>query len=342
MNFVWLFIHYVAMTKIFIEGYENKINNNHCNLLCCRVKSLSVEENTTVPTLVCDDKLQSTDMLCLCVKSLEADIEVNVVHQLIKHLNLQPDKSALMLENWPWLIRIYTLGDFSVEIDGQPLQFVGKSQKKPLDLLKSLIAFGGHCICQETLEEALWPDAEGDDAHHNLAITLHRLRNLIGHEVITQLHGQLSISPEHCWFDLRSFEYHLTAGANELAHNHIDEAWHFTHKALQLYKGAFLVNESAPYWVLSMRERLRRRLLHHIDAICTYLCHNEHYEQAIEGYLKGLNVDDLQEHFYRGLIYCHNQLGQEAEALSVYRECHTLLLSVLGHPPSAETKALIK
>lgn len=303
---------------------------------------MNTEENTVAPTLACDDNLQLADMLRLCVKSLEADIEVNAVHQLINHLKLQPNQSAMMLENWPWPIRIYTLGDFSVEIDGQPLQFVGKTQKKPLELLKALIAFGGHNINQDTLAEALWPAAEGDVAHHNLAITLHRLRNLIGHEVIIQSQGQLSISPEHCWTDLRSFEYYLSAGSNELAREHLHEAWHFTQKAMHLYKGAFLLSDSTSYWVLSMSERLRRKLLHHIDTICTYLCHNEHYEQAMDGYLKGLEVDDLQEHFYRGLINCHMQLGQEAEALSVYRHCHTMMTTLLGHPPSAETKALIK
>ena len=301
-----------------------------------------MEKNTKVPTLVCDDKLQSKDMLRLCVKSLEADIEVEVVQQLIKHINLHPDESAKMLENWPWPIRIYTLGGFSVEIDGQPLRFAGKAQKKPLELLKAIIALGGKGISKTLLAETLWPDSEGDGARHTLAITLHRLRRIIGHEVLTQYQGQISISHEHCWTDLRSFEYYLSAGANELAHDHLSEAWHFTQKALQLYKGAFLMNDSDSYWVLSMSERVRRKLLHHIDAICIRLCQNDHYEQAIEGYLKGLDVDDLQEHFYRGLIFCHNQLGQEAEALSVYRECHTLLFAVLGHPPSAETKALIK
>ena len=303
---------------------------------------MNTEENTAESTIVCNDKLQTIDMLRLCVKSLEVDIEVDVVRKLIKHLNLRPDKSATMLESWPWPIRIYTLGGFSVEIDGQPLQFVGKTQKKPLDLLKALIAFGGHNICQEILAETLWPDAEGDDAQHTLAITLHRLRKMIGHEAITQFQGQLSISPEHCWSDLRSFEYYLTAAANELARDHLNEAWHFTQKVLQLYKGAFLVNDSVSYWKLSISESLRRKLLHHIDAICTRLCQNEHYEQAMEGYLKGLDIDDLQEHFYRGLIYCHIQLGQEAEALSVYKECFTLMFAALGHPPSAETAALIK
>ena len=301
-----------------------------------------MEKTTKEPTLVFDDNLHSTDMLRLCVKSLEADIEVEVVQQLIKHMNLLPDESAKMLENWPWPIRIYTLGGFSVEIDGQPLQFAGKTQKKPLDLLKAIIALGGKGVSRTLLAETLWPDSDGDDARHTLAITLHRLRRIIGHEALIQCQGQLSISHAHCWTDLRSFEYYLSAGENELAHDHLSEAWHFTQKSLQLYKGAFLMNDSDSYWVLSMSERVRRKLLHHIDAICTRLCQNDHYELAMEGYLKGLDVDDLQEHFYRGLIICHNQLGQEAEALSVYRECHALLFAVLGHPPSAETKALIE
>ena len=303
---------------------------------------MKTKEDTTVATIVCNDKLQTTDMLRLCVKSLEADIEVDVVQQLIKHINLHPDESVKMLENWPWPIRIYTLGGFAVEIDGQPLQFAGKTQKKPLELLKALIALGSQGISNTLLAETLWPDAEGDGAQHTLAITLHRLRGIIGHDAITQHQGQLSISPEHCWSDLRSFQYYLSAGENELARDHLNEAWHFTKKALQLYKGAFLENDSTSYWALSRCERVRRKLLHYIDEICRRLCHNNRYEQAIEGYLKGLDVDDLQEHFYRGLIFCHHQLGQEAEALSVYRECHKLLYAVLGHPPSSETKALIK
>lgn len=290
----------------------------------------------------CKPKLQSSDVLCLCVKSLEAEIEVNIVYQLIKHFDLHPGRSAMMLENWPWPVRIYTLGGFFVEIHGQPLRFKGKAQKKPLELLKAILSLGGQGINNTLLAETLWPDAEGDDAHHSLAITLHRLRKLVGREVVTQHQGQLSISLEYCWTDLRSFEYYLSAGKNELAHDHISEAWHFTKKAIQLYKGTFLPSDITTYWVLSMSERLRRKLLHHIDNISTRLCQNNYYEQAIDAYLKGLDVDDLQEHFYRGLIHCHNQLGQEAEAISVYRHCHTLMTTILGHPPSAETKALIR
>jgi two-component SAPR family response regulator len=303
---------------------------------------MSRENSNSILTSGCDNELQTADLMRLCVKSLEAKIEVEFVQQLIKKLNLRPDQSAIALENWPWPVRIYTLGAFSVEIDGQTLEFEGKAQKKPLELLKALLALGSRNINNETLTETLYPDAEGDDAHQALATTLHRLRKLIGHEAITQQQGQLSLSPEHYWSDLRSFEYFMSAAANELAHNHLEESWQSTQRALSLYKGAFLVNDSASHWVLSMRERVRRKLLHHIHTICSRLCQNNCYEQAMEGYLKGLDVDDLQEHFYRGLIICHQNLGQEAEAISVYKQCHTLLTTILGLEPTKETKSLIE
>lgn len=299
-------------------------------------------ENLTVLPLVCNDKLQTEDLLRLCEKTLEANIEVDVVHQIIKSLALVPEKSTTMLENWPWPIRIYTFGVFSVEIDGEPLKFSGKAQKKPLELLKALVALGGKNISKRSLAEALWPDAEADDANHSLAITLHRLRKLIGHEAIIQTQGQFSLSSEVCWSDLQSFEHYLTSGVNELALNHLNEALSFTQKAIQLYKEGFLYNDLSSYCVLSTSERMRRKLLHHIDAICTQLCKNDYYEQAIDIYLKGLDIDDLQERFYRGIINCHNKLGRKAEALSVYKECHALMFTVLGHAPSVETKALIK
>lgn len=295
-----------------------------------------------VSALSDDDQLQLTDMRRLCANALEAEMDVDAVHQLIKHLNLQPDQSTTMLENWPWPVRIYTLGHFSVEIDGQILLFAGKSQKKPLELLKVMIALGGQNINKALLAETLWPDAEGDAALQSLAVTLNRLRKLIGHEAIIQSQGCFSISLEYCWSDLQSFEYYLSAGIAELARDHLSDAWNFTIRALQLYRGAFLAHDLTAYCALSMSERVRRKLLHHIDAICIRMCQNNRYEQAMEGYLKGLDIDDLQERFYRGLIHCHNQLGQKAEALSVYKKCEALLLVVLDCSPSAETKALIK
>jgi two-component SAPR family response regulator len=48
----------------------------------------------------------------------------------------------------------------------------------------------------------------------------------------------------------------------------------------------------------------------------------------------------LNESPYRGLMFCHQQLGDHSEALQAYRRCRELLTRFLGIPPNAKTQAL--
>ena len=57
-------------------------------------------------------------------------------------------------------MKLFTLGRFAVEIEGMPLQFGGKTPRKPLAVLKTIVAFGGSEVPQARLIDALWP---GDD-----------------------------------------------------------------------------------------------------------------------------------------------------------------------------------
>ncbi|MCH9046885.1 MAG: winged helix-turn-helix domain-containing protein [SAR324 cluster bacterium] len=78
-------------------------------------------------------------------------------------------------------MRVYTLGRFRVEIAGAPLRSGSKPQRKPLELLKVLVALGGESVAAEQIAESLWPDAEADHAYSALTTTLSRLRKRIGH-----------------------------------------------------------------------------------------------------------------------------------------------------------------
>ncbi len=99
-------------------------------------------------------------------------------------------------------MRVYTFGDFAIVIDGERLAFRGKAQKRPLNLLKALIAFGGRGVGTDRLKDALWPDADGDAAHRAFDTTLYRLRRLLGVEGALVLgEGRLSLSPDVCWSD---------------------------------------------------------------------------------------------------------------------------------------------
>jgi len=143
----------------------------------------------------------------LCAEALEAKIEVDYVQSLVRHNRLTPPPGAEAVDAWPWPIRVYAFGPFEIYLDGERLRAGRKAQRKPLDLLKALIAFGSRDVPETRFWEALWPEATGDAAHKAFEITLHRLRSLLGDKDALLLdEGRLTLDPNHCWVDARAFE----------------------------------------------------------------------------------------------------------------------------------------
>ncbi len=70
-----------------------------------------------------------------CAEALSCDVETSYVQGLVRRHELTLDSPPLDIEHWPWLIRIYTLGRFSLLKQGQPLSASRKAQHKPLELL---------------------------------------------------------------------------------------------------------------------------------------------------------------------------------------------------------------
>ena len=281
-----------------------------------------------------------SDLARLCTNALETNTDAEAAQRLILANNIAPTKAASVLENWPWPLKIYSLGQFSIQIEGQPLQFLGKAPIKQLQLLKALVAFGEIGVSKDQLAQTLWPDAEGDDAQQALSTTLHRLRQLVGSTIVTQSQGKLSLSQTHCWTDKRCLDAYLLQASQCIKHNQFAKAWSYTDRALALYRGPFYSYGSST-WELSTSEQIRRKILNHIDQLGAQLVDNHYYEFAIQAYMKGIEIDELQEGFYQGAIRCYKQMGRDAEAHSIYKQCKTILTSVLGIMPGAETLALI-
>src|SRR5438067_6688194 len=113
----------------------------------------------------------------VCARALEEGIESDYVRTLIRERRLIPEGPS---EAWPWMFRIYTLGSFRIERHGEALGGSGKAQRRPLELLKVLIAYGGAKVSESPVVDALWPRIAGDAAHRSFTSTLHRLRKLLG------------------------------------------------------------------------------------------------------------------------------------------------------------------
>ena len=272
----------------------------------------------------------------LCAEALRAGIRAAHVAQLIQQYRLTP--ASRNVEAWPWPIRIFALGGFRVLKDGTEIRFARKTQKRPLELLQALVALGGSEVAVSVLAEALWPGAEGDAAHHSLENALYRLRQLLGsNDALRLAGGRLSLDRDRCWVDVWTLECRLddTRPAAAVPPEELEAV-------LALYPGHFLGEDGEQPWALPMRERLREKVLRHVRNAARSYERAGAWSEAATVYQRGLELDNLAEDLYRGLMICHRELGHRAEPLRVYRRCRELLSVVLSIQPSAQTQAVYR
>jgi len=279
----------------------------------------------------------------LLAEALRAAIEPDYVRSLIRKFGIGAESPDV--DDWPWPIRICTLGRFAILVDGVALRSAGKAQRRPLDLLKLVIALGGRDVSSNAAVGALWPES-GGDAGHAFESTLHRLRKLLGHDdAIVHADGKLTLNPKLVWTDVWALErQHDKAQA---AHSDSTEAPQpatpaVAEAVLRLYRGHFLEGENDEPWAATMRDKLRSKFLRVLYLLGDRYETEGRWDEAAELYQRGLELDNLAEELYRRLIITYQQRGQVAGALEVYRRCRQMLSVVLGVQPSPRVEALYR
>lgn len=284
------------------------------------------------------------DAMCqLCIRALENNIEAGYIQKLIIKRKLKPDSPPLHLDNWPWRVKIYTLGRFGVLLDGTPVSVNGRGQNKPIELLKALIAMGGRDVSEAKISEALWPDSEGDSAHSAYTSTLSRLRKLLGSEVLGVHDGQLSLNDHLCWLDTWAYERSLGELEAMLSSSDTpqrDDIGQKMQRIFNLYHGPFMDKETPMGWMLAQKGRLQAKLLRSIKKLISFYSNSSQCKKVITLYEKALELDPLSEEYYRGLMRCHAGQGNSAEALAVYNHCRTTLNATFAIEPSEKTQQL--
>jgi DNA-binding SARP family transcriptional activator len=232
---------------------------------------------------------------------LSEDLETGFVRSWIRKVNLRP--ASPDIPRWPWAVQVRTLGPFGIELDGAPLTFAGKAPRKPIELLQAIVAFGPAAPA-EALENALWPDSEGDAAGAALRVTLSRLRKLLGRDVVRLHQGRLTLDGRLCWVDAWSLERHAAAADPG------SPAAPAT-RLLDLYRGAFLETERSQPWMLRARERLRRLFVASVARLGQSLERDRLAADAIALYRKALQRDEAAEDLHR-LVAAARAAGDDA------------------------------
>lgn len=207
-------------------------------------------------------------------------------------------------------IHVRTFGRYTLTIDGCAPAASVKSPKRPLGLLKALIAFGGNGVALTTLERALWPDADGAASRNALNVALHRLRRLLGdpHAIVLR-DSRLSLDPSRLWTDVAAFG-RLVALFDARDTRIGAEA---AGPLLALYAGHFLADEDAS-WAYAASDRLRGQFLRIASRIADEIERVDGPRDAVDYYRRLIAIDDMADGFRQGLTRCLRTLGREAEA----------------------------
>jgi len=271
-----------------------------------------------------------------CEVALSAGVDAPYAMSVVKRYGIQPPRPYV--KDWPWRLRISMLGHFGVMKADTPVDESRGGTRKPMELLKAIIALGVENVPATTLVDYLWPDADGDAGHKALDTTIHRLRKQLGDDrAVVVKGGKVGIDPRSCWVDVSAFE-RLAQEAASVGDSR--SALQAAADLRMLYRGPLLGAETSQPWMLGPRQRLHARFLATASALGATLEQQGEVEGAAALYRHAIDIDGQAEPIYRRLMSCYRKAGRDADAAEVYRQCCAALEAAGIARPSAESEAL--
>jgi LuxR family transcriptional regulator, maltose regulon positive regulatory protein len=276
---------------------------------------------------------------CVLSEALRIGAETGYVTDVIRNLHIRPPVDAPA--SWPWPVKIFALGRFEIESDGEKLGFTGKAPRRVLAVLKSIVAGGGQPVPSARLVDSLWPNEEGDAGRKALEVCLVRLRKLLGYaEAVIVRDEQVGLNREIVWVDAWAFGNLVDSVERESddgrAKTRLGE------HALELYHGNFLPADDDDRGAIVARMKYRDMYARLVATLGQEMESTGRWDEALAIYRRGIDADELAEEFYQAVMRCHAATGRLAEGMAVYRRLRQTLSVVLGLKPSARTEQLVQ
>jgi len=205
----------------------------------------------------------------LCILAIEHEIQVEFALNMMQVNSLCP-LPPQHLEQWPWTVRIYSFNHPRIELNGQPLKQEGKTQKKVIELILTIIALGSQDVQGERICEWLWSDSDGDQAQQALETALFRLRKLVGKSAVLVKDGRVSLNSDCCWVDVLAFEATLKELGEILEYEpNVTLVDRLSKRLFHLYQGPFLSQLDSSL-VKFKQEQLQKKIIRIIKRLITY------------------------------------------------------------------------
>jgi DNA-binding SARP family transcriptional activator len=237
-------------------------------------------------------------------------------------------------------------GHFEMFCNGEAVT-LGRNGKA-LAILKYLLAYRARPVSQDHLMGWLWPESNLKKARWSLNSAIHVLRKLLSNCPASVLENYILLEEGYyrlcptVWVetDVDEFDVSYEQGRRlEKAHR-TEEAAAEYEKAIELYRGDYLVEDLYEDWTMVERERLANAYVDMLGRLAVRYMESGQYQETIRACYKLLEKDRCHEDSYRLLMRCYVSLGLRGRALRQYRLCEEALEQEYGTAPSLETRSL--
>ncbi|CAN5848983.1 hypothetical protein BH18ACT11_BH18ACT11_21500 [soil metagenome] len=243
-------------------------------------------------------------------------------------------------------LQVRFFGHFEMLCDGNAMH-LGRNGKA-LTILKYLLANRRRPVSQDHLMGWLWPESNLKKARWSLNSAIHGLRKLLGGcssalstNYVTLEDGYYHLSEAvRIWTDVDELDERYETGRRLEREDRMPAAAVEYEKAIELYRGDYLIEDLYDDWTMVERERLSNAYMDMLGRLAVHHMESGQYQESIRGCYRVLEKDRCHEDSYRLLMRCYARLGLRGRALHQYRMCKQILDQEYGTSPSPETRSL--
>jgi len=248
------------------------------------------------------------------------------------------------------MIKISTLGSFTVLRDSENLTMKFRLTKKPWTILKYLISQKGKVVSRDTLIEILMIDDYDGNSDSIIGNLVYRLRQMLGESgssdvsesfIVYENGGYRWRSMHTNWLDIEELD---SLQREIFINKELDDEEKITlcDRAISLYKGEFLAENENDEWAFSTRLHYHTLILKIVLEKIKILSMNGRYSDILSTCLKAFEIDyyhiDIHLEYLKALV----QTDETRLALEHYEKATEKLYTKAGIVPSSTMAAIYK
>jgi DNA-binding SARP family transcriptional activator len=240
---------------------------------------------------------------------------------------------------------IRLLGEYELRLAGRDID-LASVRPRARALLRLLSLNVGRRVHHETIEAALWPDADADSSARNLHVAVAALRRALepaagrgSFQVLRRDGGAYLLNvPPGSFVDVIEFERTIVAAGQARQQSDRDTAARLYRAALSLYRGELLPEDGPAEWLAERRDALHLAAVGATQALAEVLLEQGQAADAARTCSVGLQLERYHDPLWRLLITARDRAGDQGAAMAA-RHGYDRMLAELGVTPAAASSS---